>query len=227
MRPHCISASGVPAAKTLAETRVQSAVLREYARLASSYEKRWSFYSEATARETIAHLAMRPADRLIDVGCGTGVLLDQLARSFPQAQLAGVDPVPEMLSIARRRLPPAVDLRQNWAEELPFESERFEVVTCCSVFHCIPEPMATLREIGRVLRPGGKLVLTDWCADSVGCRILGWYLRRMNRDVFMVYRARECVRLLQDAGYAHPVVNRYKLGWFWGMMTAVAIRPAA
>jgi ubiquinone/menaquinone biosynthesis C-methylase UbiE len=65
---------------------------------------------------------------LLDVGCGTGVLLHRLSRSHAPSRLSGVDPVPEMLAISRRRLPPEVELREGWAERLPFETDRFDVV---------------------------------------------------------------------------------------------------
>ncbi len=208
------------------QQRARSPVLAEYARLAASYDKRWSFYIEATARETIARLAAHPGERLLDVGCGTGALLCQLARTRSQAQLAGIDPVPEMLAIARRRLPPAVDLRESWAERLPFESGHFDAVTCCSVLHYVREPIAALREMNRVLRPGGILVVTDWCADDVVCRALGWYLRRVNRAVFKVYRRHEFLRLLQEAGHTGAVIDRCKIDWLWGLMTAVVTKPA-
>src|SRR4051794_16548161 len=82
-------------------------IVEEYARLASDYDARWSFYIEATTRETLARLRLEPSDRVLDVGCGTGVLLSRLSRSHPAANLFGVDPVPEMLAVARRGAPPA------------------------------------------------------------------------------------------------------------------------
>ena len=137
----------------------------EYARLAPDYDEKWSFYVEATTRETLARLSLRPADRLLDVGCGTGVLLDRLSRAHPATLLSGVDPVPEMLAVARRRLPPEIELREGWAERLPFEDGRFDVLVSCNMFHYIRHPAAALREMGRVLSPGGWLVITDWCDD--------------------------------------------------------------
>ena len=88
------------------KTPARQPVVEEYARLAPEYDAKWSFYIEATTRETLARLRLRPSDRLLDVGCGTGSLLDRLARQHPATQLTGIDPVPEMLAVARRRLPP-------------------------------------------------------------------------------------------------------------------------
>jgi len=199
-------------------------VLREYARLAKTYDARWAHYVEATARETLKRL--RPARRALDVGCGTGVLLERLARAFPETALSGVDPAPEMLEAARRRLPESVELRQAWAEALPFPEASFDAVISCNAFHFIRAPRAALREMRRALRPGGQLVITDWCADYATCRLLDAFLRRFNRAHFKTYRGSECVRLLDAAGQKAPRVDRYKIDWFWGIMTIVSEKPA-
>lgn len=202
-------------------------VVEEYSRLARDYDTRWSFYVEATTRETMARLAPRPTDRLLDVGCGTGALLYRLARSYPPAQLVGLDPVPEMLAIARRRLPEGIELREGWAEQLPYEDASFEVVVSCNMFHYIRQPVVALREMGRVLRPGGQLVITDWCDDYLACRVCDWYLRLFNRSHVKVYRERECRRLLKDSGFAQPEITRYKINWLWGLMTASVNKTAS
>jgi ubiquinone/menaquinone biosynthesis C-methylase UbiE len=200
-------------------------VVEEYGRLAPSYEAKWSFYVEATTRETLARLTLRPGERLLDVGCGTGALLYAVSQRQPGAQLSGVDPVPEMLAVARRRLPPEVELRAGWAERLPFASGQFDVVVSCNMFHYIREPDAALREMGRVLAPGGRLVLTDWCDDYLACRVCDLYLRLFSRAHFKVYRREECLRLLQEAEYRTVDVDRYKINWMWGLMTATASAP--
>ncbi|HEY0510928.1 MAG TPA: methyltransferase domain-containing protein [Thermoanaerobaculia bacterium] len=200
------------------------AVVAEYARLAPEYDEKWSFYIEATTRETLARLSLRPADRLLDVGCGSGALLHRLAGSH-SARLSGVDPVPEMLAVARRKLPPEVELREGWAERLPFETGRFDVVVSCNVFHYIRQPELALREMGRVLRPGGRLVITDWCDDYLACRACGWYLRLFSRTHFNVYRERECLSFLREAGHRDLHIERYKISWLWGLMTATATKP--
>jgi trans-aconitate methyltransferase len=74
-------------------------IVEEYGRLASHYDAKWSFYVEATTRETLARLTLRPGERLLDVGCVTGALLHPLSQRYPGARLTGVDPAPEMLAI--------------------------------------------------------------------------------------------------------------------------------
>src|SRR3954471_15074573 len=188
-------------------------VIEEYARLAPEYDAKWSFYIEATTRETLARLNLRPWDRLLDVGCGTGALLNNLARQHRAEQLSGVDPVPEMLAVARRRLPPEVVLREGWAERLPFDDGQFDVVLSCNVFHYVRQPAAALREMSRVLSPGGRLVLTDWCDDYLACRVCDLCLRLFSPAHFKVYRERECLSLLLETGHHDVAVDRYKISW--------------
>src|SRR5690606_21591992 len=142
----------------------------EYGRMASEYDQRWSFYIEASTRETLARLTLTPRARLLDVGCGTGALLARLAPVRPEAHLTGIDPVPGMLEVARRRLPSRVALCQGWAEALPFADRSFDVVVSSSAFHYMRGAALALAGMARVLRPGGEMVITDWCADFLSCR---------------------------------------------------------
>lgn len=202
-------------------------IVDEYSRIAEHYDARWSFYIEATTRETIARLCVEPTDRVLDVGCGTGALLHELLRTYPQAQLAGVDPVTEMLAVARRRLPSSVDLREGWAERLPWKDASFDIVVSCNVLHYIRQPLAALREMTRVARRGGHIVITDWCDDYFTCRICDWYVRLFSRAHFRVYRESECLNLLKEAGHSTVSIERYKINWLWGLMTAKVSKDAA
>ena len=183
------------------------------------YDARWSFYIEATTRATIARLSPPPNARVLDVGCGSGVLLRELAREFPQVALVGLDPVPEMLAVARQRVPPGTELREGWAEELPFEDDEFDLVVSCNVLHYIRQPVAALVEMSRVLRPGGELVITDWCSDDLACRLCDWFLRVFSPAHFRAYGERDLLRLLVQAGHPSAQIDRYKINWFWGLMT--------
>lgn len=122
--------------------------------------------------------------------------------------------------------PPIVELREGWADQLPYADGSFDVVVSCNVFHYIPEPMAALSEMTRMLRVGGELVITDWCDDYLACRICDCYLRWFSPAHVKVYRERDCLRLLKAAGHSDARVERYKISWLWGLMTAKATKPA-
>lgn len=197
----------------------------EYARLAHQYESRWSRYVEATADHTLARLGSTAPEAVLDVGCGTGHLLQKIAERFPSAHLAGIDPTPEMLALAREKLPSSAELRRAFAEQLPFPADRFDVVISANVFHYLRRPDDVLREMLRVLRPGGKLIITDWCDDYLACRICDLWLRRFNPAHHRTYKSRECEAMLERAGARDITVERYKISLLWGMMTASAVKP--
>lgn len=199
-------------------------LVAEYAKAAKHYDEKWAFYVEATTRETLRRLPLAAASRVLDVGCGTGELLRRVRANVPDAVLAGLDPVPEMLDVAREKLSGRDDLRVGYADRLPWNAGTFDVVVSCNMFHYISHPVAALREMARVLRPGGALVLTDWCDDYIACRICNLYLRLTNRAFYRTYRQAECLELLKVAGYEVQSFERYKISWLWGLMTAVARR---
>ena len=200
-------------------------VVAEYARDAERYDERWAFYLEATTRETLRRVPMTRDARVLDVGCGTGELLRRLRANYPDAALAGLDPVAEMLAVARQKLSGHDDLRIGYADALPWDAATFDVVVSCNMFHYITHPVPALREMARVLRPSGVLVLTDWCDDYLACRLCSFYLRLTNRAFYKTYRQSECVELLGAAGFTEVTVERYKISWLWGLMTAVARIP--
>ena len=76
----------------------------------------------------------------------------------------------------------------------------------------------------RVLRPNGRLVVTDWCDEYLACRVCDGWLRLFSRTYFRTYSRRSCARLLRENGYSVTRVDRYKISWLWGLMTATAAR---
>jgi SAM-dependent methyltransferase len=100
--------------------------------------------------------ALPDGARLLDVGCGTGDLLGRLGTRL---ECAGCDPSDEMLERARRHHPGAAFTRAT-AEELPYADGSFDVVLCIEVIRYLPAPETALREIARVLAPGGLALVT-------------------------------------------------------------------
>lgn len=206
--------------------RARRAIVDEYTPGAERYDARWSWFVDATNRETLLRLSLRSGDRLLDVGCGTGLLLSEAGRRHPDCRLAGVDPVPAMLAVARRRLPADVELCAGVAERLPYADASFDAVTSCNVLHHVADPLAAVREMARVLRPGGVLALTDWSADFLATRIRDWYLRVSSPAHVRVYGARDFRRLLLLASFGEVEVRRYRLSALWGAMTARAVKAS-
>jgi ubiquinone/menaquinone biosynthesis C-methylase UbiE len=163
-------------------TRLQH-VFERYDRWASSYDEsplRPAFEAGHTAvLRTMGRLSVRPG-RILDVGCGTGLLLRRVSLMFPGATLVGLDVSAGMLAAAGRATASArVMLVQAGAERLPFADATFDVVLATMSVRHWSDEAAGLAEIGRVLAPGGLFGLAD---VPTGTRLDGpmwrWRLRR-------------------------------------------------
>jgi SAM-dependent methyltransferase len=106
---------------------------------------------------------IRQGDRVLDVACGTGVLTrEAVRRCGPAGAVTGFDLSPEMLAVAARLSPAGATWRQGSAESLPFGDETFDAVVSQFGLMFFPDRVAALREMRRVLVPGGRLAVAVW-----------------------------------------------------------------
>lgn len=114
-------------------------------------------------RLTLAALDLNPGDRVLDVGAGTGVSTAELATSGAYA--VGMDLSIGMLR-AGRRVRPEVPLLAGDALRLPFPDQSFDAVTISFALRNVVDPTAALREMARVTRPGGRLVVCEFSTPT-------------------------------------------------------------
>jgi len=137
---------------------------------------------------------------LLDVGCGAGNLLSRISSKF-DAKIAGVDISQDMLEIARDKLDEKADLRVSDAENLPFDDESFEVVTCTDSFHHYPHPGNVLLEFKRVLKPEGSIIIADLSVPQT-FRQLGNLLIPFTKDGDVrIYSESEIHKLLVNTDF--------------------------
>jgi ubiquinone/menaquinone biosynthesis C-methylase UbiE len=145
--------------------------------IAQGYERWWAPVLAPSAAGLIERLDERiaaGARDLIDVGIGTGNLTFRALARWPEVRVTGIDASREMTvavdRLAADRLPTAddrarLDLRVAFAAELPFEDGRFDLAMSSFVLQLVPNRAKVLREIRRVLRPGGSIGHVTWLAD--------------------------------------------------------------
>jgi demethylmenaquinone methyltransferase/2-methoxy-6-polyprenyl-1,4-benzoquinol methylase len=125
-------------------------------------------------RFLVSQVDVGPRDTVLDVATGTGaVARELLARKG--CVVVGVDQSPEMLAEARRRLPAGVRLLEANAESLPFPDGAFDALTFTYLLRYVSDPGATLRELARVVRPGGTVAGLEFALPRLVWRPL-WEL---------------------------------------------------
>jgi len=126
-----------------------------------------------TIRETLQRLPAKP-QRVLDFGCGEGRYLAVAARQFPEARLAGCDVSAVALEHAASRWPRAefVLIEEGRA---PLPDGSFDLILCIEVLEHVRDVETATRELGRLLAPGGHLILTTPCANPGS---LEWFLNR-------------------------------------------------
>jgi len=104
---------------------------------------------------------------VVDVGCGPGALTTELVRRVGVTSVAAVDPSPPFVAALSARLPEA-DVRAGSAEALPFADDTYDAALAQLVVHFMSDPVAGLREMARVTRPGGVVAACVWDHDGGG-----------------------------------------------------------
>ena len=126
---------------------------------------------------------------ILDVGVGTGILIEQVLLKNKSAHLFGVDIPSEMVKKAKRKFQGKnnVTIVLGSANKLPYKDNSFEFVTCANSFHHHPDSIQSLEEMKRVLKPGGKVILSDGCLDGF-LRQFVFKIENSNNKEGKVYR---------------------------------------
>ena len=151
---------------------------------------------------------------VLEVAVGTGRNLPYYRRV---QSLTGIDLSPGMLAVARQRalaLGIYADLRTGNAEALEFGDATFDTVVCTISLCNIPDDRAAIKEMYRVLKPGGRLVLLDHVAsDRAWLRVGQWLLEQVTRRTNGDYQTRRPLPLVEAQGFVVSHSERSRLGW--------------
>jgi ubiquinone/menaquinone biosynthesis C-methylase UbiE len=127
----------------------------------NGYEGRIGRYSRELAHELIAVARVRPGQRALDVGCGTGALTEPLARLLCAEQVVAIDPDRDAVAVCRARLP-GVDVRLGTAEALPYDDAEFDAVLAQLVVGQLTDGPQGVAEMRRVAQRGSPVVTCVW-----------------------------------------------------------------
>lgn len=156
---------------------------------------------------------------ILDIGCGTGTLAVQLKQQFPAAHVFGLDPDPKALRRAKakaERAAVSVELEEAFADKLPYDEASFDRVFSSFMFHHLEgtDREKALREVLRVLKPGGSFHLVDFVVDDHG----GFFDRFMHSHAEMKDNSNERIlEVMHTAGFRNS--KRVREGrMFFGLM---------
>jgi arsenite methyltransferase len=149
--------------------------------LARHYEEVSHARQFVHGRALIEKLGVREGERVLDVGSGTGLLAEHVARIVGEAgSVVGIDPLPLRIEIARRKARANLTFEVGSAFALDgFADQSFDVVYLNAVFHWLPEKLVPLRQFHRVLRPGGRLGITTGSKDHPNT------IRKVRKEVLL------------------------------------------
>ena len=184
-----------------------------FAPLGPSYERYGSALSYGQdprwRRFLVSRIDAGPGDRVLDVATGTGAVARELVEQKACA-VVGIDQSPEMLAEARRRTDGRIELIEASAEELPFADGEFDALTFTYLMRYVDEPAATLRELVRVVKPGGTIAGLEFGLPR-GVWRLPWeaHVRAVLPGVGLAYR-----RGWREAGsFLGPSIRGHYTRW--------------
>jgi len=156
---------------------------------------------------TVDHALLKPGEKVLDVGCGTGgVTIPAKRRVGKNGGAAGIDPAPEMIAVARKKAIRSrleIDFRVGVIESLPYEDGTFDAVTSSLMMHHLPEHLQVkgLAEIKRVLKPGGRLLIADMTHSSSSMHERIFASLTMHRGHGDQFGVEDLPELLKEAGF--------------------------
>lgn len=198
-------------------------VMRAYDRLAKVYDFFFGAILQPGRKRAVASIASRPGLRVLELGIGTGLTAPLYSREW---RVVGVDLSSAMLREAQKRigelgLDSSVRLLQADGARLPFDDDSFDVVLVPYVMSVVPDPIGVGRELRRVCRPSGQIILLNHflSQDTFGARLERWVSPLTSRIGFRTDLSLQW--LLSGAGLTPIDVSEVNVPPLWKLVTCV------
>lgn len=164
-------------------------------------EMRAGFFPDAIRDKALAMAGVQAGDTAADIGAGSGFITEALLREG--LQVIAVDQSETMLDVIHRKFAGAgkVDCRNGDAQSLPIADEAVDHVFANMYLHHVESPHEAIKEMGRILKPGGKLVITDLDEHNYE------FLRIEHHDRWMGFKREDVRRWFEQAGLKNVVVD--------------------
>jgi ubiquinone/menaquinone biosynthesis C-methylase UbiE len=166
----------------------------------------------------LEQMDLAPGQRVLDIGCATGTLVVVVKQLHPDVAVVGLDPDPKALARAARKALRAgvkVHFNRGFSDQLPYADASFDRVSCTGMFSLLPlaEKETTLREVRRVLRPGGSFHLFDLVKMPPGSSL--WVRLLPSSKGFQVCTEEQTVALMREAGLVDSKKTGQHAFWLW------------
>lgn len=177
----------------------------------------WFIVRRRLVMALVKRWAPAQPERIVEIGCGTGGTLRALHTVFPAVSIAGVEPVEVVAELCRSR---GLDVGVASMEHLPDHDESVDLALALDVLEHLEDDVAGLAEVGRVLRPGGRLIATVPALPSL------WGPHDVANAHFRRYTRRTLVRAMDDAGLSIERVTYFNAillpaGWLERQVTRI------
>ncbi len=153
--------------------------------------------------KVISLLDIRPGIHFLDIGCGTGWAVGQVAaRAEGKGEFYGVDLSPKMIEKARQNFSSREEMHflEANVESIPLDSDYFDIIICTNSFHHYPRPDRALAEMYRLLKRGGRLFILDPTADDWIRKTADKFVPLFEPEHVKMYSTKEFQRMFRDAG---------------------------
>lgn len=147
------------------ESEYKELSIREFTKAAAVYDSGHAGIYELCKDDyppILEELEKEPFSTLLDVGCGTGPMIELLVQKYPEKRYTGLDLTPKMIETANAKKLPNTIFQVGDSENLPFEQNSFDAVICANSFHHYPNPQKFFNGVEKVLKPNGRLILRDY-----------------------------------------------------------------
>lgn len=194
---------------------IRASFMRKAGEIKSKSSKRFDDWSKKYDRSLLQFLIFRRSHNMfisnimrdlrhiniLDVGCGTGEFAMKLKSYKKDANVCGLDISSDMIRMAKAKFDGGIDFRVGDVEHMPYEDNQFDYLTCSHSFHHYPHKKKAVREMHRILKDKGRIMIIDGCKDNLLGRVIFDVIVKAHEGDVHHLHSSQFARILQESGF--------------------------